>query len=799
MRRSLYCAALLITLAMLSPTFAQDKPTSKRKATTPVITVAVTSERVRFTALGEVDRLRLEVFNAAGDVVFDRGFQPGNVRDWALVDSQGQRLPDGTYTCVVTVRDLAGQLSFKQGKVLVQSAQAALALDGGGQSDALAPDATLAGSPTDEQSAMTAVMHTGTDGQVARTRGALTFRVGDFFSGQDHEQMRLTEEGNLGLGTKKPQAKLDVAGDIRSTGFLRATKGIEFEDGTVQTSGLSGRKDKAGNIIPAASGAGTQGRLAKWTDNSGTLGDSVALDTGTGLQLTALPSNAVDTNVLFTSGSDRTTGMIASATASFLANNGPYFALRGNTYSALAGQRGNFVISAGNVSSPGPLEGVVKFITGNDQVRMLITPTGNVGIGTTNPQSLLDVAGIINTATQFNIGGNRVLSVSGNNSSNTFAGVGAGSATIPDDNSFTGINNSFFGNNAGASNTTGHSNSFFGISAGQSNATASGNAFFGFNAGAEHTSGTFNAFFGADAGQSNQTGGDNTAIGGFTDVGINLNNATAIGASAQVTQSNSLVLGSISGVNQATADTNVGIGTTAPQSKLHVVGNTSLMGNVGISTTIPHGGLEVVRNWDGQFGALTLTADRPTIRFSSNNSVSANQQWILHLGSTAGTAPAGSLSFFNGGTAGTSYGAPVLSVTPNNTVMITTLGGAGGTSLCRNSSNEIANCSSSLRYKTNVTPFVAGLALIKRLRPIEFTWKQDGQRDLGLGAEEVASVAPLLTFRNQQGEIEGVKYNQLSAVLINAIKEQQQEIEQLRATVRQLQAGSRRHRFSGRR
>src|SRR5205085_4339336 len=131
---------------------------------------------------------------------------------------------------------------------------------------------------------------------------------------------------------------------------------------------------------------------------------------------------------------------------------------------------------------------------------------------------------------------------------------------------------------------------------GRSNATASGNAFFGFNAGVEHTSGTFNAFFGADAGQSNQTGGDNTAIGGFTDVGINLNNATAIGASAQVTQSNSLVLGSISGVNQATADTNVGIGTTAPQSKLHVVGNTSLMGNVGISTTIPHGGLEVVRN-----------------------------------------------------------------------------------------------------------------------------------------------------------------------------------------------------------
>ena len=203
--------------------------------------------------------------------------------------------------------------------------------------------------------------------------------------------MRLTEAGDLGLGTKKPEAKLDVAGDIRASGTVRAAKGIEFEDGTVQTTGLSGRKDKDGNIVPAASGAGTQGRLAKWTDNAGTLGDSVAFDTGTGLQLTALPSNALDTNVIFTNGNDRTTGMIASTTASFLANNGPYFALRGNSYSAISGQRGNFVVSAGNVPSPGPLEGVVKFNTGNDALRMLITPTGNVGIGTPTPQSKLSV------------------------------------------------------------------------------------------------------------------------------------------------------------------------------------------------------------------------------------------------------------------------------------------------------------------------------------------------------------------------------------------------------------------------
>ena len=54
-------------------------------------------------------------------------------------------------------------------------------------------------------------------------------------------------------------------------------------------------------------------------------------------------------------------------------------------------------------------------------------------------------------------------------------------------------------------------------------------------------------------------------------------------------------------------------------------------------------------------------------------------------------------------------------------------------------------------------------------------------RDIGLGAEEVEQIEPLLTFRNDKGEIEGVKYNQLSAVFINAIKEQQNQIETLRA------------------
>jgi hypothetical protein len=71
---------------------------------------------------------------------------------------------------------------------------------------------------------------------------------------------------------------------------------------------------------------------------------------------------------------------------------------------------------------------------------------------------------------------------------------------------------------------------------------------------------------------------------------------------------------------------------------------------------------------------------------------------------------------------------------------------------------------------------VGGLEIVDRLRPISFIWKTGGAKDIGLGAEEVEKVEPLLTFRNEKGEIEGVKYNELSAVFVNAFKQQQQQI-----------------------
>lgn len=84
---------------------------------------------------------------------------------------------------------------------------------------------------------------------------------------------------------------------------------------------------------------------------------------------------------------------------------------------------------------------------------------------------------------------------------------------------------------------------------------------------------------------------------------------------------------------------------------------------------------------------------------------------------------------------------------------------------------------SSRRYKQDIQNFNQGLNVISRLRPVLFNWRANGQKDFGLIAEEVAEVDPMLTYTNANGETEGVKYDRIGVVLINAVKEQQEQIE----------------------
>lgn len=330
---------------------------------------------------------------------------------------------------------------------------------------------------------------------------------------------------------------------------------------------------------------------------------------------------------------------------------------------------------------------------------------------------------------------------------NSFFGAGSGGSNL------SGASNAFLGYNAGRDNTGGNNNTFLGYTAGLNSDNASGNSFVGSGAGGNNTIGSNNVFVGLDAGVTNDTGGKNTTLGANANVfGSNLNNATAIGANATVGQSNALILGSINGVNNATADTKVGIGTIYPSERLTIETASNSYGWVHTQGTITMG------SYVGGTGAQPYGG------------------WI-------GTKSNHPLSFFTG-----SGGAAMTLETSGflrlNNVDI----GGSGPSLCINNSNHISFCSSSLRYKTNIAPFTPGLNMVKQLRPITFDWKDGGGRDLGFGAEEVAKVSELLVIHNKDGQVEGVKYDRISAVLVNAVKEQQQEIESQSKTIERQQA-----------
>ncbi len=209
--------------------------------------------------------------------------------------------------------------------------------------------------------------------------------------------------------------------------------------------------------------------------------------------------------------------------------------------------------------------------------------TANVGIGTTAPNNRIQVQDLINfndttflTALGYQAGNvnaanfntfvgyqSGLANTSGNY--NTFLGYKAGFANT------SGVYNTFLGQNAGLANTSGGKNTFIGISAGDTNTIGTSNVFIGGSSGQSNFLSSYNTFLGTESG-FNTTGANNTFLGYRTGlstttgndnilIGYNINAPLA-------TTSNFLNIGNAIYGDLSTG--NVGIGTNAPTSPLHI-------------------------------------------------------------------------------------------------------------------------------------------------------------------------------------------------------------------------------------
>jgi predicted ribosomally synthesized peptide with nif11-like leader len=88
------------------------------------------------------------------------------------------------------------------------------------------------------------------------------------------------------------------------------------------------------------------------------------------------------------------------------------------------------------------------------------------------------------------------------------------------------------------------------------------------------------------------------------------------------------------------------------------------------------------------------------------------------------------------------------------------------------------SCASDLRLKKDIKPLKSALSTLGKLQGKSYRWKDNNEPDIGLIAQELEKVIPELVKTDNQG-YKSIVYQKLTAVLIEAVKEQQQEINNL--------------------
>ncbi len=95
------------------------------------------------------------------------------------------------------------------------------------------------------------------------------------------------------------------------------------------------------------------------------------------------------------------------------------------------------------------------------------------------------------------------------------------------------------------------------------------------------------------------------------------------------------------------------------------------------------------------------------------------------------------------------------------------------------------NSSSDKRLKKNIKTVSNAVETINALRGVTFEWKEGGIKSAGLIAQEVEKVLPDSVSIDDNGFM-GIRYNNLIGILVEAVKEQQNQINSLKQQIEKL-------------
>ncbi len=371
------------------------------------------------------------------------------------------------------------------------------------------------------------------------------------FKTNNIEQATILSNGNVGIGNTAPTSLLHLKA---GTAALN-TAPLKFTSGTILTTPEAGAMEFNGTSLfftPSASR-----KEIAFADLSNITGALPTSKGGTGLA-TVGTNNQVLTIVA---------GVPAWATPAAGASG---WGLSGNA-GTVAGT--NFIGTTDNID----------VVFKRNGVNSGLINSSNTGFGVSS--LALNTTGINNTATgagamaSNTIGFDNVASGTAALNANTSGHTNVATGSVALLSNTTGISNTAIGAQALAFNLTGNYNVGTGRGSLLNNNSGSDNVATGLQSLYNNSTGSNNVASGSYALHANTTGSNNTAIGYRSNVSVgSLTNATAIGNYALVSQSNSLILGSIAGVNGAAASTTVGIGNNAPTERLDVTGNLKFSG-----------------------------------------------------------------------------------------------------------------------------------------------------------------------------------------------------------------------------
>jgi len=223
----------------------------------------------------------------------------------------------------------------------------------------------------------------------------------------------------------------------------------------------------------------------------------------------------------------------------------------------------------------------------------------------------------------------------------------------------------------------------------------------------------------------------------------------------------------------------------------YILGINPLGGNVGIGTSTPNSTLTVGNAGGTIPGEITLNPTASTneggqINFKRSLNGSTVDWSIDQYGTTASdarlrifnTSELNGLIIKENGYIGMGNNAPTVRLQVTGDII----------------ANSIAG-SSDARFKTDVTPISNPLQKVLALRGVNFNWNTSAfpqrmfsdKRTLGFIAQEVEKVLPeIVQTENTTEGYKSVQYDKVVALLVEAMKEQQKQINQLKKQVKKL-------------